>query len=71
MTRTDPSNGALNRSAGLWHTPASAASLGPTHYGEVSAPLPLLLIITVDSHSGGWTDKRGPVTRLTALPAND
>ena len=40
MTRTDPSNGALNRSPGLWHTPASAASLGPamrpTHYGEVS-----------------------------------
>jgi transposase InsO family protein len=24
-----------------------------------------------NSHSGGWTDKRGPVTRLTALPAND
>src|SRR5918997_2268695 len=44
MTRTDPSNGALNRSAGLWHTPASAASLGPamrpTHYGEVSVGPP-------------------------------
>src|SRR5918998_756171 len=43
MTRTDPSNGALNRSAGLWHTPASAASLGPamrpTHYGEGSSLL--------------------------------
>jgi hypothetical protein len=35
------------------------------------APLPSLLKITVNSHSGGWTDKRGPVTRLTALPAND
>src|ERR687890_1448667 len=44
MTRTDPSNGALNRSAGLWHTPASAASLGPamrpTHYGKVSVGPP-------------------------------
>jgi len=49
MTRTDPSNGALNRSAGLWHTPASAASLGPamrpTHYGEVSA---FLLIFALE-----------------------
>ena len=25
--------------------------------------------IAVNSHSGGWTDKRGPVARLTALPA--
>jgi hypothetical protein len=33
------------------------------------APLPLLLKIAVNSHSGGWTDKRGPVARLTALPA--
>jgi hypothetical protein len=40
MTRTDTSNGTLNRSAGLCHKPASAARLGlamrPTHYGEVS-----------------------------------
>ena len=33
------------------------------------APLPLLLKIAVNSHSGGWTDKRAPVARLTALPA--
>ena len=33
------------------------------------APLPLLLKIADNSHSGGWTDKRGPVARLTALPA--
>ena len=33
------------------------------------APLPLLLKIAVNSHSGGWIDKRGPVARLTALPA--
>jgi len=24
---------------------------------------------SVNSHSVGWTDKRGPVARLTALPA--
>src|SRR5215212_11966506 len=33
------------------------------------APLPLLLKIAVNSHSGGWTDNRGPVARLTAIPA--
>jgi hypothetical protein len=31
------------------------------------APLPSLLKTTVNSHSGGWTDKREPITRPTAL----
>lgn len=44
-----------------WRTPAAFAAT-VTEGAQHTDP---------NSHSGGWTDKREPVTRLTALPAND
>jgi hypothetical protein len=44
-----------------WRTPAAFAAQ-VTEGAQHNRP---------NSRSGGWTDKRGPVTRLTALSAND